>query len=169
MDEHKLHDEPPYRLPSDNTEMAVHISSDRRPRFDIWIQRLSLQHRMWCVLFGGLNPPSLHKINELLSAEDGSSAVLDVGCRSGIWAVEMGETYPHADIIGVDLNVNNDVTLPLNVRFVQLDITLPPRDGGYDVIHARCHLKDPTAFVQTAYAALKPGIPARSPLPFVLN
>ncbi|KAJ6489967.1 hypothetical protein C8R45DRAFT_1138885 [Mycena sanguinolenta] len=77
-------------------------------------------------------------------------------------AIEMGRLYPQAQILGVDLVIDRDLHAPPNVQFKRLDITegIPPADGGYVIIHARVvtgHLKDPTAFVQAAYAALAPG------------
>ncbi|KAJ7029383.1 S-adenosyl-L-methionine-dependent methyltransferase [Mycena alexandri] len=137
-----------YQLPVDNKER----------------DRLSLQHRLWCAFFGGLHPRPLHDaITERNMAAGGSFVVLDVGCGSGIWAVEMGNGYPQAQIIGVDLVVNTTISLPSNVQFREQDIVqegLPPAESGYDIIHARTltgYLKDPTAFVQAAYSALKPG------------
>ncbi|KAF7344325.1 S-adenosyl-L-methionine-dependent methyltransferase [Mycena sanguinolenta] len=88
--------------------------------------------------------------------------VLDVGSGSGSWAIEMGSSYPQAQILGVDLVIDRDLHAPSNVQFKQLDITkgLPSVDRGYAIIHARVvtgHLKDPSVFVQAAYAALAPG------------
>ena len=54
-----------------------------------YLQRLSLQHGIWSILFGGLNPPALHDaINASMVARDSPPpAVLDVGCGSGSWFV----------------------------------------------------------------------------------
>ncbi|KAJ7137906.1 S-adenosyl-L-methionine-dependent methyltransferase [Mycena epipterygia] len=89
-------------------------------------------------------------------------SIMDVGCGSGIWAIEMAEKYPNARVVGVDLAANVNLAHPKNFEFVRMDLTvgLPPVDGGYDIIHARCltgHLKDPAAFVRSAYEFLKPG------------
>ncbi|KAJ6622905.1 S-adenosyl-L-methionine-dependent methyltransferase [Mycena sp. CBHHK59/15] len=128
-----------YRLPADSKEMDL--------------------------ISGGLYPSSLgSKVTELLSPAGPSRAILDVGCGSGIWAIEMAEAFPHAQVIGVDLASDVKLPAPPNFRFVQMDITLdlPPslNEVGYDIIHARCvtgHLKDPATFVQMAHKALKPG------------
>ncbi|KAJ7907338.1 S-adenosyl-L-methionine-dependent methyltransferase [Mycena leptocephala] len=140
-------------------EQRYQLPTDKKER-----ERLSLQHQIWGILFGGLNPPALHDaINARMRARDGPPpAVFDVGCGSASWAIEMGSTYPQAQILGVDLAIDPGLSAPPNVQFRQLDITqgFPPTDGGYAIIHARVvtgYLKDPTAFIQTAYSALKPG------------
>ncbi|KAF7364003.1 S-adenosyl-L-methionine-dependent methyltransferase [Mycena sanguinolenta] len=127
-------------------------------------ERLSLQDQVWKILFGGLNPPELHEaINTRLAVRDGPPpAVLDVGCGSGGWATEMGNFYPQAHILGVDLVIDQTLNAPSNVQFKQLDITqgVPPASGGYAIIHARVvtgHLKDPAAFIRAAHAKLAPG------------
>ncbi|KAF7364007.1 S-adenosyl-L-methionine-dependent methyltransferase [Mycena sanguinolenta] len=127
-------------------------------------ERLSVQDQMWRILFGGLNPPELHEaINARLAVRDGPPpAVLDVGCGSGGWAIEMGSLYSQAQILGVDLVIHQNLHAPPNVQFKQLDITqgVPPASGGYAIIHARLvtgHLKDPAAFIRAAHAELAPG------------
>ena len=35
---------------------------------------------------------------------EGIERVLDIGTGTGIWAIEMGDQYPNADIIGTDLS-----------------------------------------------------------------
>ncbi|KAJ7137904.1 S-adenosyl-L-methionine-dependent methyltransferase [Mycena epipterygia] len=123
--------------------------------------RLEVQHRMWRLLAGGLYPASAEdKIGELMAANN--PAIMDVGCGSGIWAIEMAEKYPNARVVGVDNAANVNLARPKNFEFVRMDLTvgLPPVDGGYDIIHARCltgHLKDPAAFVRSVYEFLKPG------------
>jgi hypothetical protein len=80
-----------YKLPGDKREMEVRsaVLFFLRGRTDIIsVQRLSLQHRMWRLLVGGLYPSSLDtKVAQLLTADGSSRAVLDVGCGSGIWLI----------------------------------------------------------------------------------
>ncbi|KAJ7264891.1 S-adenosyl-L-methionine-dependent methyltransferase [Mycena haematopus] len=137
-----------YQLPTDEKER----------------ERLDLQHQLWSIIFGGLNAPELKdEINVRMAVRDRPPpAVLDVGCGSANWAIEMGNLYPQAQILGVDLAIDHNPHAPPNVQFKQLDITqgLPPTDGGYAIIHARVvtgHLRDPASFVQAAYAELAPG------------
>ncbi|KAJ6531103.1 hypothetical protein B0H19DRAFT_1082076 [Mycena capillaripes] len=115
------------------------LPTDKKER-----ERLSLQHRLWSVLFGGkLNPPLQNDaINARMAVCDGPApAVLDVGCGSGSWVIEMGNAHPHAQVLGVDLDIDPSFhhDAPPNVQFRQLDITqeFPHTDGGYAIIHAR--------------------------------
>ncbi|KAF7337867.1 S-adenosyl-L-methionine-dependent methyltransferase [Mycena venus] len=146
MDKPVMHEV--YQLPTDENER----------------ERLSLQHQIWSIIFGGLNPPALQDaINAHMAIRDGPPpTVLDVGCGSGSWAIEMGSVYPQAQILGVDLAIGRSLHVPPNAQFKQLDITqeFPSTDEGYNIIHARVvtgHLKDPTAFVHAACTELKPG------------
>jgi len=43
--------------------------------------------------------------------------VLDIATGTGNWAVEMGDRYPEADIIGTDLSPIQPGFVPPNVRF----------------------------------------------------
>ncbi|KAJ7633072.1 S-adenosyl-L-methionine-dependent methyltransferase [Roridomyces roridus] len=123
-----------YLLPADRTEM----------------ERLSVQHRMWCMLAGGIYPPTLKSTLE--EALEGPNAmILDAGCGSAIWA---------AHVVGVDLARNFQQDPPVNYEFIQMDMSNGLPLGGYDLIHARLllhQIKDPRAFLRHAHAALKPG------------
>ncbi|KAJ6622906.1 S-adenosyl-L-methionine-dependent methyltransferase [Mycena sp. CBHHK59/15] len=149
MGQHNLRDSKgrQYKLPGDEREM----------------DRLALQHRMWRLLVDGLCPSELaSKVDALLAARSSAPAVLDVGCGSGIWAIEMAETYPHVRVIGMDIAPIINLPFPPNFQFTQMDLTvgLPEIDGGYDIVHARCvtgHLQEPAALVRLAYDVLKPG------------
>ena len=45
--------------------------------------------------------------------------VLDLGCSSGIWAIEMAEKYPHATVIGMDIrSLQTGQSIPSNCSFV---------------------------------------------------
>lgn len=46
--------------------------------------------------------------------------VLDIGCGTGTWCIEMADLYPSAEVIGVDLSPFQPVLVPPNVSF-QLD------------------------------------------------
>ncbi|KAL8905805.1 MAG: hypothetical protein Q9207_002418 [Kuettlingeria erythrocarpa] len=66
--------------------------------------------------------------------------VLDLGCGTGLWCMEMAEMYPHAEIWGMDLvNILPPQVLP-NSRFrVPRDYESPWNLGedSFDLIHLR--------------------------------
>ena len=51
------------------------------------------------------------------SQENPPKKVLDIATGTGIWAVEMGDEFPEAKIIGTDLSPIQPQYVPLNVRF----------------------------------------------------
>lgn len=116
--------------------------------------RLDFQHHIFRMVLGGAITssqiaPNLHK-------------VLDVGTGTGIWAMEMGDQYPSAEILGVDLTPIQPGWVPPNVRFELDDITLPwlwP-ENSFDFIHIRNMVGSirnwPGVFAQ-ALRCLKPG------------
>src|SRR5579875_741118 len=65
--------------------------------------------------------------------------ILDVGCGTGQWAFELARQFPHADVIGLDLEQVKATTPPLNYRFVQGDILqgLPFDNDSFDFVHQR--------------------------------
>ncbi|KZS94716.1 S-adenosyl-L-methionine-dependent methyltransferase [Sistotremastrum niveocremeum HHB9708] len=67
--------------------------------------RLNLQHEIWRTLLNGLCPVSKTELDDLLkpTAAVPIPAVLDVGCGSGIWCLDMAHAYPHAKVVGFDL------------------------------------------------------------------
>ncbi|KLO85212.1 Uncharacterized protein LW94_5839 [Fusarium fujikuroi] len=88
--------------------------------------------------------------------------VLDVGCGTGIWAIDMADLHPSAEVIGVDLSPIQPNFLPPNCRFEVDDInkewTFP--ENNFDFIHIRYMtgtVPDWTELLKKAQRHLKPG------------
>ncbi|KAI9896160.1 hypothetical protein N3K66_008332 [Trichothecium roseum] len=66
-------------------------------------------------------------------------AVLDVGCGTGIWAVEFADLYPSADVLGIDISPIQPSFIPPNCRFEIDDINKEWtfEDDEFDFIHIR--------------------------------
>src|SRR5229473_5179715 len=47
------------------------------------------------------------------------TSILDVGCGTGRWVIEMARTFPGAQVIGLDIEPPTPPALPPNARFVQ--------------------------------------------------
>lgn len=51
--------------------------------------------------------------------------VLDIGTGTGTWAIDMGDEFPEAEIIGTDLSPVQPDLVPPNVRFFVEDSSVP--------------------------------------------
>ncbi|OLN85772.1 hypothetical protein CCHL11_07789 [Colletotrichum chlorophyti] len=70
---------------------------------------------------------------------DSPQQILDIGTGTGAWAIEMGDHYPGATVLGVDLSPIQRGWVPPNVKFEVDDVEsewLCPRNH-FDYIHAR--------------------------------
>ena len=97
--------------------------------------------------------------------------ILDEGCGTGIWTIEIAGEFPEAEVVGVDLAPTHrtreevektGIIYPKNVSFVVGDITkrLPFADQHFDVIHVRSLLfgvKDWRALISEVVRLLRPG------------
>lgn len=65
--------------------------------------------------------------------------VLDIGTGTGIWAIEFGDLFPSANVMGIDLSPIQPDWVPANVHFVVDDAEsewiYPP--DHFDYIHTR--------------------------------
>ncbi|KAF4446955.1 hypothetical protein F53441_9426 [Fusarium austroafricanum] len=102
--------------------------------------------------------------DELYEAPIGDSPqkVLDVGCGTGIWAIEFADQHPSADVLGVDLSPIQPNFVPPNCRFEVDDITSEWTypDNTFDFIHVRAMIgciPDWTELYRKAFKHMKPG------------
>jgi trans-aconitate methyltransferase len=87
-------------------------------------------HAMMCIIYNN----KLH----LAPISPTPHRVLDLGAGSGIWCVEMGDMYPSAEIVGVDLSANMPNWVPPNVTFEVEDIEESwTFSQPFDYIHSR--------------------------------
>ncbi|OCF45105.1 hypothetical protein I317_00906 [Kwoniella heveanensis CBS 569] len=131
-----------YSLPNDEQEL----------------QRLEYQHRAIKAGQKGINylGPMPGNLGEGMRA-------LDVGCGTGIWAIEMAQEFPHVEWVATDLTpIQRDSDLPDNLHFVQNDITqgLPFPDASFDLVHARLlvmGIRNWKFIIEEVLRVLKPG------------
>ncbi|KAK1753020.1 methyltransferase domain-containing protein [Echria macrotheca] len=93
---------------------------------------------------------------------DNPQKILDIGTGTGIWAIDMADEYPSAEVIGIDLSPIQPGWVPPNVRFLVDDAESDwgHGRGKFDYVHARhmcMAIKDWPKLLQQAYDALKPG------------
>ncbi|HET9109535.1 MAG TPA: methyltransferase domain-containing protein, partial [Ktedonobacterales bacterium] len=98
-------------------------------------QRLDFQHYLLRYALKGNYAAPIRK----------ASDILDVGCGTGRWAMEVAAEYPDANVIGVDVapppveeGATTD-TRPDNYAFVQGNVLerLPFADNSFDFVHQR--------------------------------
>ncbi|KAL8745226.1 MAG: hypothetical protein Q9190_002608 [Brigantiaea leucoxantha] len=124
------------------------------PNDEAELERIDLKHHVAILLAGG----HLH-----ISPLNDPRRILDVGTGTGIWAIEMAEQYPNAQIIGTDLSPVQPTWVPDNVHFEIDDCESRywswPEDH-FDFIHSRfmiASIGNWQALVRKAYKHCKPG------------
>ncbi|KAK2054350.1 methyltransferase domain-containing protein [Colletotrichum caudatum] len=87
--------------------------------------------------------------------------IIDLGTGTGIWAIEMGDLFPSAEIQGIDLSPIQPTWVPPNVKFIVDDVEDTWLNGSdFDFVHLRNMvpvLKSPVNLLRNAYEHMRPG------------
>lgn len=101
------------------------------PNTDQELDRLDLQHYMLRYVLKGNYLAPIAK----------PSHILDIGCGTGRWSIEMAQEFPQTELIGVDLKLPELDTelLPANCHFQVGNVLkgLPFEDAMFDFVHQR--------------------------------
>ncbi|KAF8250346.1 S-adenosyl-L-methionine-dependent methyltransferase [Wilcoxina mikolae CBS 423.85] len=133
----------------------IYFGPDKNPHptDEMEQDRLDLQHEMFYILLG----KELH-----IAPLTEPHRILDVGTGTGIWAIDMADKYPMAEVIGLDLSPIQPAWVPPNCRFevddAELDWTYS--SDHFDFIHARDlgqAVSDWPKLLSQAYRCTKPG------------
>ncbi|KAK3315736.1 S-adenosyl-L-methionine-dependent methyltransferase [Apodospora peruviana] len=87
---------------------------------------------------------------------------LDLGCGTGIWAIDFADEFTGAEVIGTDISPIQPSWVPPNVKFEIEDMTAEWTFGEntFDYIHGRWlsgSIADWNELFKSAFRALKPG------------
>lgn len=65
--------------------------------------------------------------------------LVDLGCGSGLWAVEVANQYENTRVCGIDISPNQPTLRPENLDFIIADVTKPLDfdDGSVDLVQSR--------------------------------
>lgn len=124
------------------------------PNDDIEQEREDMKHAMVRLLSG----QKLH----FAPIDESPQNILDIGTGTGIWAIEMGEQYPSAHVLGIDLSPIQPTWLPPNVHFMVDDVESPwlHAQNHFDYVHSRHTvqaIKDWPQLFSNALQHIKPG------------
>ncbi|KAK4073176.1 uncharacterized protein Triagg1_5456 [Trichoderma aggressivum f. europaeum] len=124
-------------------------------------QRQAYQHELFTLCLGGALTFTKLPL-ELLTPGSPRFHVLDVGCGGGHWGMEMAQSNPLVDVLGIELSsANLPKEVPPNLTFEIADAAedWPPR--LYDFIHLRNlvggGIRDWRRLIVQAFDHLKPG------------
>lgn len=124
-----------YPLPNDETEQA----------------RMDLLHHIWRLMLGG---------SLLISDIHEPQRILDVGTGTGIWAIDIADEYPEAQVIATDLSPIQPAWVPPNCHFYVDDAESEWDFEPLDLIHGRSlggSISDWPRFYRQCFRSLKPG------------
>lgn len=132
-----------YRLPADDEEL----------------DRLDRQHDMFCKAIGKFPPP----MPEIMADDEFEvKAVLDLGCGSGSWIMDIAREFPNAGAVAVDLVPMQSTSMPPNCRSEVDDINLGLEHfyGDFNVVHAQLissGIRDYHGLINHIAHVLRPG------------
>ncbi|KAF8248365.1 S-adenosyl-L-methionine-dependent methyltransferase [Wilcoxina mikolae CBS 423.85] len=105
------------------------VDKNPQPTDEMEQDRLDLHHEIFLQLVEGLHKAPIKD----------PQRILDIGTGTGIWAVDMADRYPAAEVIGTDLSPVQPQWVPPNCRF-ELDDAEREwtyRSDSFDFIHLR--------------------------------
>ena len=97
-----------------------------------------------------------------ISPIENPMSILDVGCGTGIWAMDVADDYPATSVLGIDLSPIQPTAVPPNLRFEVMDADeLWNFHDTFDLVHTSFmngfSVKSWQHFYEQAFKYMKPG------------
>ncbi|RDA92019.1 hypothetical protein CP533_0998 [Ophiocordyceps camponoti-saundersi (nom. inval.)] len=122
------------------------------PNDDIEKEREDLKHAMLLELTDGVL---------FYAPVENPRRILDIGTGTGIWAIQVGDQYPGAHVMGIDLTPIQPIWVPPNVEFLVDDCYEDwLTNETVDLVHFRFMaviLRDISTVLGHAFKSLRPG------------
>ncbi|KAI4597641.1 hypothetical protein KJ359_004345 [Pestalotiopsis sp. 9143b] len=121
------------------------------------LDRMDIMHKFMTV---ARRQDAIHGLHEVSIPQ--GPAILDLGCGTGIWAIDMADQYQFGKVIGLDLNFSQPESIPRTISFRRQDIEeqywgLEP--DSFDMVHLQMlagSIQDWPALYRNAFRHLKP-------------
>lgn len=144
-----------YRMENGRTYHTYKEGSYHLPNDEIENERLDLQHQLCFLTFN----------NKLFTCPAGVDKplkrVLDAGCGTGAWAMDMADEHPETEVIGVDLSPIQPTLVPPNITFLVDDLEAEwTYSQPLDLIYLRFlvgSISDWDNLIRQAFQNLSPG------------
>jgi SAM-dependent methyltransferase len=101
------------------------------PMDDVEMDRMDMAHAKYYAL--------LEKKRFLAPIGDNPQKILDLGCGTGIWSIDIADMFPSAQVIGVDIAPTQPEWVPSNCSFELDDMEQPWtwKKNSFDYIFSR--------------------------------
>lgn len=119
--------------------------------------RMDMQHHIYLLMFGG----EIYRAPLRDNGNEGVTRALDVGCGTGLWAIDFADMHPETQVIATDLSFIQPTWVPPNLRF-EIDDAESEWEfhEPFDYIHIRSmagSVGNWPQLLQRAYDNLTPG------------
>ncbi|CAG8551462.1 2426_t:CDS:2, partial [Ambispora leptoticha] len=98
-------------------------------------ERLQTQHELYKIIWNSNFSSPIHE-----KLQEGGMRVLDIGCGSGTWILDMAKEYPASTFLGIDImEISSNIIQPSNAGFLQFNVLngLPFPNETFDFIYQR--------------------------------
>ncbi|EED23912.1 conserved hypothetical protein [Talaromyces stipitatus ATCC 10500] len=130
------------------------------PNDEMEQDRMDMQHHIYLLLFGG----ELYRAPIGRNGQSDIGKALDIGCGTGLWAIDFADSHPETQVIATDLSYIQPTWVPPNLRFeiddAESEWHFHEENIKFDYIHIRSmagSIADWPRLLQRAYDHLSPG------------